>query len=333
MAKSLSMALCFFIFISSNLYAQDLLDDISEDVTIGSAEGIFSETIDIISRSGKIFILTNSNQLLGKGDFITLILKNDGPVARAVVAKVHEGRAGIKVLKVYSLSRWKKLRKSILVDILKGDDSELFKPKKSKEEAVLENTSIETEEDLFKDGTVIDEDLSDFYKDTRVIKPDNIISAAYNQFRIKEASRPNELTASNFNFAWAYQYADNYWVEGLFGNALFDNFPRDGEQLRVLSFTGRLKYAFKAPLYSFIFPYVGFQTINVITPEGFGDVSANKTQEQADNENATIGEISTTEIIGGVTFLRRLVPGWFFKAEFGTDFNRTFYNLGFAVEF
>ena len=111
-----------FLF-SLNSPAQDLLDDASANFSIGDNISQFTETIKIISRSGKIFIITNTNQLLSKGDFITMSLKDDGPVARAVVAKNHQGRVGIKVLKVYSLARWGKIRRETDVDILRGDDS------------------------------------------------------------------------------------------------------------------------------------------------------------------------------------------------------------------
>jgi hypothetical protein len=34
-------------------------------------------------------------------------------------------------------------------------------------------------------------------------------------------------------------------------------------------------------------------------------------------------------LVAGVTILRRLVPGWFIKADLGTDQ----LNIGFAIEF
>ena len=101
----LIIILASFLGFNHHIHAQDLLNDAGSDITLGDSANQFSETVNIISRSGKIFILSNSNQLLSKGDFITLSIKDGGPIARSVVAKTHEGQAGIKMLKVYSLAR------------------------------------------------------------------------------------------------------------------------------------------------------------------------------------------------------------------------------------
>ena len=117
----------------NNIYSQDVLDDITQ----GSEDNVFAESIRIISRSGKTFIMTNTNQLLNKGDFITLAFDEKSPVARAVVAKNHNNLVGIKVLKVYSLARWAKLKKGLELQIIKGDDSFLFKVKKEKPDIII----------------------------------------------------------------------------------------------------------------------------------------------------------------------------------------------------
>lgn len=326
---------CIILFLNINyLYAQDLLDDVSSNITKGdSATGeLFTENINIISRSGKIFILSNSNQLLNKGDFITMSIKGNGPVARAVVAKIHEGQAGIKILKVYSLTRWNGLYKGSPVDILKGDDSGLFNTSKKTAEKKEDNSKIESEEDLFNEKSLVNEDISDFYTDNRIIKPDNIVTIAYNQFRFIEKNENETIAANQFNIAWAYQFSDNYWAEGLFGIANASGYPVSGTQTLINNFTARLKYSIKAPLYSYVFPYIGFQTIKVNSPDA-GQTDNNTTQTQADNELKTIADIEKTHIILGVTVLRRLVPGWFVKADIGSDFGTTILNIGFGIEF
>ena len=84
--------------------AQDIINEITS-TSRGEESGIFSETIKTIGRTKKIFILTNNNGLLGKGDFITLMINDQKPVIRALVAKNHEGLSGIKILKIYSLKK------------------------------------------------------------------------------------------------------------------------------------------------------------------------------------------------------------------------------------
>src|SRR5690606_39406867 len=88
----------------------------------GTQENVFTETIKIISGSKKIFIITNNNQQLTPGDFISLALDNN-LAARALVAKNHQGQVGIKILKIYSLTQWSRLRCDLDVQIIRGDDS------------------------------------------------------------------------------------------------------------------------------------------------------------------------------------------------------------------
>jgi hypothetical protein len=90
----------------TNLMGKEFVNDISSPISLGDSAEMFTETIRIISRSQKIFILTNTNQMLYKGDFITLILNEKEPVARALVGKTYDGSAGIKILKIYSLKNW-----------------------------------------------------------------------------------------------------------------------------------------------------------------------------------------------------------------------------------
>ncbi len=302
----------------NNIYAQNLLDESNVNFAAEDNGDLFTETIKIISRSGKIFILSNGNQLLNKGDFISLALKEKGPVARAVVAKVHNGNAGIKILKVYSLKNWKRIKKGLDIQILKGDDTALFKKKKKVETEPLEKT-IDSEEDLFNDKLLGgDGDIGDFYADKRLIKPDNILSAAWAPFRYTDFQTGDTRTTSQFNFSWAYQFADNYWAEGLYGRVALQNFPGNTFNTTISNFTARIKYTFQAPFYSYLLPYIGFQTFLVASPNA-GDVGA----------ESAIDDFRKTQIVLGVTLLKRVVPGWFVKLELGNDIQ----SIGVAVEF
>lgn len=72
-------------------------------------------------------------------------------------------------------------------------------------------------------------------------------------------------------------------------------------------------------------PYIGYHTYNVISPEAgnTNNIIANQEQEE------TIENLRKSGPVFGVTVLRRLVPGWFLKADIGTDN----LNVGFAIEF
>ena len=138
----------FFLLLSIGLSGQILGQSLVDDANLASAanggSGSFAETIKIISSSKKIFILTNNNQQLGMGDFVSLAL-DDKLAARAVVAKTHQGQVGIKILKIYSVAQWSRLRRDLEVQVVKGDDSAFGKkPEVTSAESVT--SKIKSEE-------------------------------------------------------------------------------------------------------------------------------------------------------------------------------------------
>ncbi len=320
----------FFLLVNAlhlnKSYSQDLVDDISAPIELGDSAEMFTETIRIIGRSRKVFILTNTNQMLNKGDFVTIVLNERDAVARALVAKSHDGSAGIKILKVYSLKRWALMKQNLDVQILKGDDSALFrktKPKKSEDD---ETNGIENEEDLYNDTALLEDDIGLLNKNHRLIKPDNLVSAGYSQFTfVNTANNDETQSGAMWSGTWAYQFADNFWFESLYGRVSLDDVPASGTQTVISNYTFRLKYTFQAPLYSYIMPYVGFQTQQVSSPNA-GD---NTDATEAAAELELIANLEVNSVIGGITILRRLVPGWFVSVDLGTDILR----LGFAIEF
>ncbi len=325
--KSLPVKIIYLLLclgISSEIWGQSLVDD-ANLASGGSSEGnTFQETIKIISNSKKIFILTNNNQLLGPGDFISLALENK-LAARAVVGKSHQGQVGIKILKIYSMAQWTKLRRNSEVQIIRGDDSGFGKKAEPKTE---ENkvARIKSEEDLYT-GDVVD-DASGLIEESknRHIKPDNLISIAGAYFDANEIpSRGGKMRSVMFGASWAYQFTDNYFLEGVYGRALLDNYPADSAQTLVNHLVARIKYNFKGPAYTFLMPYIGFQSFTVSSPDAGKGTSASQNEE----ELATINDLKKTGPVFGVTLMRRLVPGWFIKTDLGSDV----VNLGFSIEF
>lgn len=318
-----------FIYLILTLSLQALAQSLVEDANLNNSslggENVFNETIKIISNSKKIFILSNNNQQLGPGDFISLALDNN-LAARAVVAKVHQGQVGIKILKIYSLSYWGKLRRNQEVQIVKGDDS-LFGKKPIDTKDGEGGGKIKSEDDLYS-GDVVVEDESGVFDENknRHIKPDNVVAVTGAIFDAAEVeSRGGTVRTNEFGISWAYQFSDNYFVEGLYGRALLDNFPGDGIQTLVNHLTARLKYNIKGPLYTFFMPYIGFHSYSVSSPD------AGKTNNSVTNDEqlVAIDNLKKSGPVFGITAMRRLVPGWFIKADLGSDI----LNLGFAIEF
>lgn len=305
-------------------HAQSLVEDANLSMPADGSGNTFNETIKIISASKKIFILTNNNQQLGPGDFISLALDNN-LAARAVVAKTHQGQVGIKILKIYSLSQWGRLRRDQEVQIVKGDDSLFGKKVEKVEETPV--AKIKSEDDLYSGDVVVDDDVGIFDDNkNRHIKPDNIVALTGAFLEAAEVeSRGGKVRANEFGVSWAFQFADNYFAEGLYGRALIDNFPGDGTQTLVNHLTARLKYNFKGPLYTFFMPYVGFHSYTVSSPDAGKSTSDITNAEELD----AIDKLKKSGPVFGVTVLRRLVPGWFIKADLGSDI----INVGFAIEF
>ena len=72
-------------------------------------------------------------------------------------------------------------------------------------------------------------------------------------------------------------------------------------------------------------PYVGYQTYNISSPKAGQDIDPDVAQAQL----RAVEVMETRNVVVGITLLRRLVPGWFIKADIGSDGA----NIGFAVEF
>lgn len=324
--KLISAVLIYvMLVINSFSWAQSLVEDANLTTAPVGSENVFTETIKIISQSKKIFILTNNNQQLGPGDFISLALSNN-LAARAVVAKTHQGQVGIKIIKIYSLAQWGQLRRNQEVQIIKGDDSYFGKKVEEKpEEGTV--AKIKSEEDLYTGDVVIEDDLGNFDENkNRHIKPDNVVAITGAFYEAAEVQpKSGKLRTNEFGVSWAYQFSDNYFVEGLYGRALIDNYPAETNQTLVNHLTVRLKYNIKGPLYTFFMPYIGYHTYTVSSPDA-GKMNVPAVDEA---QNNAIDDLKKSGPVAGVTILRRLVPGWFIKGDIGSDI----INLGFAIEF
>ena len=322
--KIIYLLLC--LGLSNQIWSQSLVDDANLSMATDGTSGAFAETIKIISSSKKIFILTNNNQQLGPGDFLSLALDNK-LAARAVVAKTHQGQVGIKILKIYSVAQWSKLRRDLEVQIVKGDDSTFAKkPEVKVEEGSL--SKIKSEEDLFTGDVVSNDDLSVLDENkNRHIKPDNLVSIFGAYYTANEvASRGGKpFKTAMFGLSWAYQFTDNYFVEALYARALLDNYPADSVSTLVNQVAVRLKYNIKGPAYTFFMPYLGFQSFSVSSPDAAKSGVSTTDAEEKD----ALAALKKSGPVFGVTVLRRLVPGWFIKADLGSDI----LNLGFSIEF
>jgi len=326
--------LILFILLSSLTLAAD--DDLLEDIELeerleknsDSAPQLFNETVQKISPSKKIFVITNDNQSFSKGDFISILLSNQ-LVFRALVAKSTEEKlAGIKLVKIYSAQLFTQLRSGKEVLVLKGDDSyyttkKVTDPKKE-EEKIKNESKIQSEEDLFNSTNLGgDDDLSLEENNKRLIKTDNLLSLNYGLLESKDNDGAS-IRYPHLNGTWGYQMSENIWGELTFGTNTIRDYPNangdGGLDTRLMSFSLKLKYVFSAPFYSYIMPYAGYQMVIADSPgAGKYDAANPQSQPTLDKEASMVNELERGGPIFGITILRRIVPGWFARVDLGSD--------------
>ena len=319
----MTLTVLFTLLFSWNLKAQNVLDDIEEEDRVETtrsenAPNLVSETVKIISPSKKIFILTNQNRSFSKGDFISLLLNNK-LVCRALVAKVNEEQlSGIKIVKIYNLELWKQLAPNKEVLVLKGDDSYYTtKEAAPPEEDKKVESKVQDEEDLYNSTSLDDDDLSLEENNNRLIKTDNLLSVGVGMIEAKDVDGSSKRY-SHINGSWGYQLTDNIWGELGAGTNTISDYPGTGIDTRLINIMARVKYTFNAPFYSYIMPYVGYQVITAQSP-GAGEAGEGTTPESLEQENQLVDDLKKSSLIFGVTVLKRIVPGWFIRADFGSD--------------
>lgn len=318
--KNIFSCLIIIILASSQIsWAQDVLNQVNETpVSAPSAPQLAQEKIDRISGSKRVFIITNNGQSFSKGDFISLITENE-LTARAIVAKTIGSRAGIKILKIYSLDRWKRLGRGSDIQVLKGDDSYYINLALKSKQPEGVTPLITGEDDLYND-TLLEEDLTLEEKTNRKIKTDNIIGLSAGQVSGVDENG-GDTNYFQLNGSWMYQFADNIWGEAMYGQSTLKDFPGPGLNTTFSIVTLRLKYTFEAPFDAYIQPYAGYQIRNADSPNAGQQSDTNPLpDEDLAQEKATVDELGKDKIAFGVTILKRLVPGWFIRADLGTDY-------------
>ncbi len=320
------LVLMSIYLLSYNTFAQSVINDLGVGTNSLALPDMATETIQRISGSKRIFIITNNSSTFAKGDFVTLV-KGTKRALRAVVAKNENGIAGIKILKIYSLSLWNQLRSGNDIQVLRGDDSFFNVPTSTASDNVPREL-IKAEADLFDETTVLEDDSLSFDDNTkRVLKNDNIISLS-----LGFVDAGTEGRVSQPNGAWSFQVEDNIWLEASYGQGVVKGFPSlTGDiDTKITNFSIRAKYAITAPFNSYVLPYIGYQIVGASSPgAGEQDEAQTRTDAELQQELDDVEALKKSGPVFGVTALKRLVPGWFVRADLGSDLLA----IGFSLEF
>lgn len=314
----------FLIFFSSNINAQGISNIFqstrsSIESSPFASQNLVTETIYRIAESRRIFIITNTNQSFNRGDYISLVVNNSELAVRALVAQTTDDNlAGIKILQIYSLTQWNRLREGREVQVIRGDDS-FFLQSQIEERESQESSLIQDERDLFDETTFLEDDIIFSDGDNRAITQDNIISAYLGL--VEGIDNDNSVRRyRQLNGSWAFQFQDNLWIEGAYGRTVINDFPDPQFDTTFTNASIKIKYTISTPFHSYLKPYVGYQVLDANSP-GAGENNV----EQA----RRVDNLKKNELAFGITGLKRLVPGWFIRGDLGSDLIA----VGFALEF
>ncbi len=319
---SKTLTLITAVFLSVYTYSQSILDEF-EDVDESSSEVSYDLTEEKVikhSLSRRIFLITNDNTSFGQGDFITMLIQKK-PVVRGLIAKLTGGGSAFKVTKVYSTELFKALVPGLTVEIIRGDDS-FYRLKKKEEKAETPESVIQDEEDLFDEDSLLEDDFNDENKVKAEVRSDNLLGFGVAYFNYNGVDGA-EL---QFQLQYGYKLFKDLWFEGNFGYSIIRDYPSVGQGVSNIDTTiyiaqARIKYAFKGPFFTIIMPYLGYQLPLSVDSPGAGEQAADGSQSdtQLASELTAVENLKASEIVLGVTVLRKLVPGWYIRLEAGTD--------------
>lgn len=325
----------FFFFFPLYGYGQNIVEDLSQqkDQPTSIKDQLFNEKIITVSSNKRIYVITNEQKKMIRGDFIT-ILQNEKPIMRGLVVKTRDDQSGIKIVKVYAQDDWLALAKNNSIDILRGDDSYYWKQLKEEKAALTQTTnsstnssntlpsSTETQNDLafLNDSTSVGE-ISENDSDKK-IKSNNMLHFAIGQ---EKSIGINSDSASylHYQVGWTRQLLANWWAQLGYGYSIMKKFPAPDIDSGLNVFSFSIGYLFELPLYSFLLPYIGMEKPYVVSP-GAGALLCNSASttcnhtvdaKRAQNELDLVADAQKISPLFGITFYKRLVPGWTMRAS------------------
>ena len=305
---------------SHSLQAQSVMDSFAEEEDLdGEVSSLISERIEKISPNRKIFIISNENQSFNQGDFISLLIQGK-LVSRALVAKNKDSIAGIKIVKIYNVDMWKRMKKGREIQIIRGDDSYYQKREKRKKKGEVEGDGI-AQEDLF-DKTIISVDVLEDDSRETIFRTNNMISITIGWFPGLNTLEETQWY-DMIGFQYHYQLFRNFFLGFDFGFTTVKNFPTGGLDTRYYNVVPKVKYTFEVFWGLIIQPYVGWQWLIANSP-GAGQADEGTTGNETSNaqlqyELFLVNESEKSMITVGVTLVQPIVPGWNLKADLGMD--------------
>lgn len=310
------------LLISPSSYAQSVIDELRavSKGDLPTKNQLFSETITTISTNKRIFIVTNSNNKLLMGDFVSLV-KDNQLILRALVVKTRDDRSGLKLVKIYDQSLWKSLTTGQDTQMLRGDDSYFLAQIQKEQESILDqnknsensNVASNASEALSAEEQLIlgaDIKLESTVDKNRKINANHLLYFTVGNYRSLSTNGDAD-TYMHYRVGWGFQVFNNWFSDISYGYTILKKYPEVDIDTALNTVTFKFGYIFQLPIHSFLYAYAGIYNSIANAPgagEGVSDA-------QAELEIQRIRDIEGLGYLGGISFYKRLVPGWTFKLD------------------
>lgn len=313
----LTQLLGLFLLFSNTVGAQSVIDELKA-VSQGDLplkNQLFSETITTISTNRRIFIVTNSNNKLLMGDFVSFI-KDNQLVIRALVVKTRDDRSGLKLVKIYNQNLWGSLATGYNVELLRGDDSYFLAQLNKEREALIETpkeiasqatTALTADEQMILGKDFTFDDKAD---KNRKINADHLLYFTLGNFNSLSTNGDSD-SYIHYRVGWGYQIFSNWFTDLSYGYTVLKKYPEVDIDTALNTFTAKFGYIFQLPVHSFIYAYAGVYDSIASAPGAGESVS----DAQAKLEIERLNDVEGIGYLGGISFYKRLVPGWTFKLD------------------
>jgi len=281
-----------FVF---SLQAQNVFSDLQDNSEFDpapSTQSTISERVIVKSRNRRILVITNTNQALKQGDFVT-IFSAETRVAKALVAKTQERKTALKIINTFANQYDSLTNRGQSLTIVRGD---------AKDSPDIELTK--KEESLF---TTIDQ-IEDETEVKRMPEK-SILGLGVGLYRSIDSNDQSAFYA-HYVFSYAYNVSNNFWFEGNYGYSALNQFPIVDILTNLHTLRAKFKYNFYLPAYSFFMPYGGIE---------FTNAQASENSSLTDDQINLLQSLNQVKFIGGFSLYKRLVPGWVINLNAGTD--------------
>lgn len=269
----------------------------------GFLKDFFQETLLDISLTKTIFILSNTNNKLQEGDFLTISLKGKS-ICRALVTKIQDKKAAINIKKIYSLTYWSLLKKNLILDILRGDESELISQSFKKKDLNVKNNDLENS-------------LQDSFEDIESTENKFFYIGLSLGLDVKKDSLFENTKKYKFFPQYLLQIGFKYHVlriENFFGLSYYSQYPSEGMSTFLLNAFPRIKLEFSPNNSLFLGCFAGMRVPFYISSE---DAGTSADPVLAENEKTLINYLRTYNFDFGIYAITKIVPGW--SVEFSSS--------------